>query len=396
MNICMFSRQHSTHAGAGGLGIAAGHTAQAAHDASHEVVFVTTQRSDGFSGESQHGGVQLHWLPIATNHADGVPRYWELIKELLPKLHAKHKFDLVHSQSGAAASLVGATGGPNVLTQMGLPCIMQDHGLGPAELQDMLNVEAFHRTGTKAFPKSVHQFMDSLYLSNFRGLIEPDMMYMRRYKKILATSSVSKWDLMTRYGLTNVELFLHCIYGVNGVARAASPMPVVLFFAANLDHPYKSAMSGLTALVPIKDKITIKLIGKGPKAAEFAKANFPRVDVLGFIPEQQAIKELGTSDILVECSLHHRGLNLTGITAIGMGVPVVAYPTGGHADMVGEDSDAGMLVDPFKPAELRDAVLWIAEARARYSARAIERFKRLFSPEIAGKRLSQIYEAAIG
>lgn len=395
MKICMFSRQHSTHKGAGGLGIAAGHTAQAARDAGHEVVFVTTQRSDGFSGESQQGGVQLHWLPIATNHADGVPRYWALIKELLPKLHAKHKFDLVHSQSGAAASLVGATGGPNVLAKLGLPCVMQDHGLGPAELQDMLNVEAFHRTGTKAFPKSVHQFMDSLYLTNFRGLIEPDMMYMRRYKKILATSSVSKWDLMTRYGLTNVELFLHCIYGVNGTARAANPSPVILFFAANLDHPYKSAMIGLKALSAIKNQVTVKLIGKGPKAAAFAKATFPKVEVLGFLPEQQAIAALGTSDILVECSLHHRGLNLTGITAIGMGVPVVAFPTGGHADMVGERGEAGLLVDPFNRGQFCRSVLKIAGERKKYSAGAIARFKKLFAPEVAGKRLSQIYEAAV-
>lgn len=395
MRVCMLSREHSSHAGAGGLAIAAGNTARVAAEAGHEVVLVTTQRSDGFSGWSEEAGVQVYWLPLAVKDGAGTPGFWAAVEKLFPSLHAKRKFDLVHGQSGAAASLVGATGGPNVLAKLGLPCVMQDHGLGPAEFQDMLNVAAFQRTGATKFKDSVYRFMDSLYLTNFRGLAEPDMLYMRRYARILATSSISKWDLMTRYGLTNVDLFLHCIYGVDGKVRKAAQPPVILFFALSLDNPYKSALCGLKALVPIKDKITVRLIGRGPKSAAFAKANFPRVEAMGFIPEKKAIDALKTTDVLVECSLHHRGLNLTGITALGMGVPIVTFPTGGHIDMVGEHGEAGILVDPLKPEELRKAVLKVAATREKYSSGALDRFRTLFAPPVVGKRLSRIYASVM-
>ena len=393
MRIAMPCRQHPDHL-AGGLSIASWNFARAARDAGHEVVYMTAQRPDGFDGGEKRDGMTIIWLPKAGDGPQGYPQYWDELDYVFMKHHQARPFDIVHSQSSGACQLVGGMGGANRLRDMGIPSIWHDHGSGWGLLQNRINEIGLFGMGK--FDDDILKQLGELYVSPFHELIEPDMLYMRRYTKILATSSISYRDFQTRFALTNVELCYCSVKMDVGQARATheNDPPVVAFFAYGLDQTAKGVLGGLKSLLHIKDRISIKLIGGGTKSVAFAQENFPKVEATGLLPEAQAIRELEKSDVLFECSVQHLGNNLTGLTALGLGVPVVAYPTNGHCDMIG-DNEAGVLVDPLDEVDICLGILLAAKERFIRGHEGIKRFLKMYSIQAASARLNEIYMGLI-
>lgn len=391
MKILMSCRQHPHHL-CGGLSIASWNTARSAVDAGHEVDYLTAARLDDPSvRRTVEDGVNVHWLEGMFHDSTGYPVLYKWCADNRDELCAK--YDLFHSQSSALTTLLNE----------GVPIVFQDHGTQLAALQDDVNMTVilqakFNIAITASFRK------DLPYTEMYNDLtlcIEGrEIDYLRRFDRILATSEVSAMDLWTRYYLRTVSVYHHPIYGLPAFTPRSSvnpDRPVVGFFTLSLDAPQKYAKLGMKALLPLKDKITIKLIGNGPHADKWARENFPHVIYTGYIKEDQAIKELSEVDVLFECSCHHRGCNLTGITALGLGVPIVAYPVGGHPDLVGVESmerdygPGGALVDPFDDLAAIEAVTDILDNRLKFSESARGLFDRVFSPPVCAKRLNEIY-----
>lgn len=396
MKILMSCRQHPYHL-CGGLSIASWNTAKAARDAGHEVYYITGNHPE--KEYSIEEGINVHWLKGMSHEADGYDFLYDYLRKNKENLAKKH--DVFHSQSSALTPLLDC----------GRPIIFQDHGTQLAAMQDDFNQTAFGQIHTPFY--NIKKPYHKLYEDFTKFIDGKEITYLRRFTRILATSKISLMDLHTRYYLKNASLFYHCIYDIPEYKpRIAQDLPVIGFFALGLDSPQKSVIHGLKKLIPIKDKIVIKIIGKGNLVPKFAKDNFPNVIFTGYLQEKDAIKELSSIDVLFESSCHHRGCNLTAITALGLGVPIVAYPTSGHIDLIGEEAilntfgKGGALIDPFpvwhepqsnskmwsaKTTKATDVIMHIIKNREYFSVSAMKLFKERFSPEICTKELNKVY-----
>lgn len=382
MKILMSCRQHPHHL-CGGLSIASWNTARAAVDAGHDVYYITGARPD--MEFSEQDGVRIHWLKGMSHEADGYDFLYRWLRDNFDGLQRREKFDALHSQSSALTPLLGK----------GLPILFQDHGTMLAAMQDDFNQTAFGQKHTPFYDVKVpyHRMYDQFT----RFIDGREIDYLRCFTRVIATSEVSAMDLRTRYYLMNVRLFYHPIYDLDPAwaePRQANDPPVVGFFALGLDSPQKSVIYGMKQLLPIKDRISIKVVGRGNAVPSFAKSNFPHVDIVGYVPEKRAVEELRSMDVLFECSCHHRGTNLTAITALGLGIPVVAYPTSGHQDLIGSTDwygPGGALVDPFRDESAAKAILFIATNRSGFGLSAREHFNARFHPRVCAARLDEIY-----
>jgi len=396
MKILMSCRQHPHHL-CGGLSIASWNTAKAARDAGHDVTYFTGQRlDDPLLVATVEEGIKVEWLHGMHHDSTGYPvlyKYLEDMKESLCK-----EFDLFHSQSSALTPLLNE----------GVPIIFQDHGTQLAAMQDDQNMYAFgleKRFGMALACAFNTELPYNKMYDDFTLCIEGrEIDYLRRFDRVIATSAVSAMDLWTRYYLRNVDLFHHPIYDLPKYEPSPDTSgdvdrvrPTVGFFALELDAPQKYAIYGLKQLLPIKDEIIVRLIGNGPVTVKYAQENGFNVEYTGYLQEGEAIKELQKVDMLFEPSCHHRGCNLTGITALGLGKPIIAYPTGGHLDLVGElglsadNGPGGCLIDPFDDQAAIDAVRRINQNLRTASQSAWVHFQKTFSPKVAAVRLEEIY-----
>lgn len=396
MKILMSCRQHPFHL-CGGLSIASWNTAKMALAAGHEVHYLTGSHPE--KEYSTEEGIHVHWLKGMSHEADGYSFLYDYLRKNSTSL--ANQYDIFHSQSSALTTLLDC----------GRPIIFQDHGTQLAAMQDDFNQTAFNQIHTPFYNDKKPYYR--LY-EEFTKFIEgKEIDYLRRFTRVLATSKISYMDLCTRYYLKNISLFYHCIYDIpESKPRPSNELPIIGFFALGLDSPQKSVIHGLKQLIPIKDKIIIKIIGKGTIVPKFAKENFPNVIFTGYLKETDAIKELSSIDVLFECSCHHRGCNLTAITALGLGVPILAYPTSGHIDLIGEEAllntfgKGGALIDPLpiwhhphskpemwsaKTIKATDVILEIIKNRVTFSKTAMELFKERFSPEVCTKELNKVY-----
>jgi glycosyltransferase involved in cell wall biosynthesis len=244
----------------------------------------------------------------------------------------------------------------------------------------------------------MNEFFAQTYNGSPAPAGESDWVHMRRYGMVLATSHVSEVDFRTRLCLTNVRLFYHCIYLPPGVSRGRGVVrkgkPTVAVFAGDLDSPWKCGERWLSELLPLKGEVKLLLIGRGPGVEAYARKNFPEVEATGHLPEEKAMAALAGADVLYEPSIHHIGLNLTGISDIGLGVPVVAFPTAGHSDLVG-NNEAGIIVDPADPEDIVAGVRDAISSRLLLSHGAVDRFESMFHPRVVSKRIRALYEEAV-
>jgi glycosyltransferase involved in cell wall biosynthesis len=384
MKAAVICRQHPIHFN-GGLAIAAWNTARAAADAGVDVLFMTAQRPDGWAGVDVIDGVRVLWLSGA-HHAD-YSRWHPVIDSVFGAYHKAEKFDLVHCH--------GYSGSPIATRGVDVPILFHDHGSKEGYAQSVL-ADSFLRTHPEKSPPNVSTFHDDVFFSNAQPAGEPDAVHMRQYDRVIATSRISFMDFRTRYMLTNARLLYHCIYGLGDYVYHIpnEVKPRVAVFAGDLDNPWKVGVWSLKKLLPIKDKILLILIGVGTQCAEFAQANFPQCRCRGHLLEKEAMEDLWLADVLFEPSTHHIGLNLTGISALGLGVPIVAYPTAGHYDLIGDDNEAGLVIDPVTD-DVCDSIMSVIQHHKTKSSECRARFSRIFSPDTCSHRIKEIYEEVV-
>lgn len=115
----------------------------------------------------------------------------------------------------------------------------------------------------------------------------------------------------------------------------------------------------------------------------------PRVHFLGYREDADAV--IGALDVFVLPSLNE-GLGKVLVTAMALGIPVVASRVGGVGDVV-EDGRQGLLVSPADPATLADAVTAVLEDRPRAAALGAAGRARAphFSAEVMLKRHAELY-----
>ena len=97
------------------------------------------------------------------------------------------------------------------------------------------------------------------------------------------------------------------------------------------------------------------LIGDGPErsALEGLAAEAPNPSAVHFTGRDYVQALLPALDAFVLPSIHE-GLGLAQLEALAAGVPCVASAVGGMPEVLGDG--VGVLVDPLRPAELREAL----------------------------------------
>jgi glycosyltransferase involved in cell wall biosynthesis len=129
------------------------------------------------------------------------------------------------------------------------------------------------------------------------------------------------------------------------------------------------------------------------RAALEARARALGVDALfvGFVPAAEA---LGASDALLITS-RNEGLPLAAVEAASAGVPVVAPPVGGLADVIRWGGALGAHRDADSLADACALLLGDARARAAQIARG-RRFARALAPEALAPRYERLYREVAG
>jgi len=150
---------------------------------------------------------------------------------------------------------------------------------------------------------------------------------------------------------------------------------------------------GLDVLARAMEGVPTRLLvcGKGPLSS--ALKGLENVELLGHVPDDEKNRLLERCRFLVLPS-RIESFGLVILEAMAHGKPVVATRVGGVPEVVG---DAGILVDPGDPVQLRDAMNTLLSDGGLRHRLAREAWKRagIFSWERAASQVEQVYREVL-
>jgi len=110
----------------------------------------------------------------------------------------------------------------------------------------------------------------------------------------------------------------------------------------------------------------------------------------GYLPEDEKLKLLRESHFHVLNS-NFEGFSVATAEAIACGIPVIVTRCGGPVDFVNEN--VGILIEPDNPKELESAILYMLANWHRYDSKRMKEYaKKMFSYEVVGKQLYEVYK----
>ena len=145
-------------------------------------------------------------------------------------------------------------------------------------------------------------------------------------------------------------------------------------------------------------QLEITVAGTGPlrQIAETAASSLPNLHYEGFVDGVTAHGLVSGARVVVVPSHVAEAGGRVALEAMAAGTPVVAYPSGGLAEYVG-DTGGGVLV-PQEPRSLADAALRVSNDRnlwAALSSRGLEGVRKRHAPERYIERIEAIYDEVI-
>lgn len=230
----------------------------------------------------------------------------------------------------------------------------------------------------------------------------------KRSDDIITGSHFSKNDIMNSYRINPNKIEVIPL-GVSSafIREKATPKNQSVQERYGIESPYilcvgrlnprKNLMPLVEAFVGLKRETSIphKLIiaGKGDFAAESIIQSIKTMlcpeDVwfIGFVADQDLPSLYNGADVFIYPSLFE-GFGLPILEAMSCGTPVIAAGTSGLIETVG---DAGLLVNPLDPKEIKDAVLRIIsdqDLKKKYIKRGLSRAKKFTWLSAAQKTLN--------
>jgi glycosyltransferase involved in cell wall biosynthesis len=115
----------------------------------------------------------------------------------------------------------------------------------------------------------------------------------------------------------------------------------------------------IRAMSYLPGNVRTRIIGDGPEEPSLRALARDlgvqdRVHLVGFLPNERVLEELGRADCFVLSSLHE-GLGIVVQEAMYLGLPIVSTNNGGQVDLLEHGRNA-LLVDPGRPEELASAI----------------------------------------
>lgn len=136
--------------------------------------------------------------------------------------------------------------------------------------------------------------------------------------------------------------------------------------------------------------------GGGPEEESLRKIAPPEAQFLGSVPSQEARELVRNARALLVPSRWYEGAPRNIIEAYAAGVPVIATRIGGLTEAV-EDGVTGFLVDLENTADWSETIrkLTLGSVAAELGEAAYQTWTRLYTPEIALKKLEDVYRTVL-
>lgn len=382
--VAVFTRATHRHS-TGGMAIAAWNIARALADQRHDVVLYTT-RTASFSGPYPESGVLCHYLD-GTEPCVYDGGYYRQAALAFERDHCgSRRFDAIVSISKAARDAIAIPGAP--------PALFTSHGIGLDRVQDELNIAV-----ANGVPANMAAVQNAITATHFDRVSDIGCSEQQFYWKWTALGGVSLsacMDLQTRIAHPRVFFVPNPVYDVDWTndppthgKPARSPMQITIC-AGNLLAANKGVATVIPALARMPD-VLVTLVGAG---GDSLAQKLPHVHNYGHVAHGVALDLIARSDVVLDPSLHHSGLNMVVAQALSLGVPVVAYPFGGMSTAI-TSGENGYLVRPGDPDALIVALERVRTNRAEMSMDARSHARLMFSPAETGVRYSMALRTMI-
>jgi glycosyltransferase involved in cell wall biosynthesis len=271
--------------------------------------------------------------------------------------------------------------------------------------------------GTCHHPITVDRTLDLEHAPNWRrrltlrrwyGFLGMQKRVARQVPRILTVSSSSKRDIVEQYGLDPEQLVVVPI-GVDQHHFRPRPdiarVPGRVMTTASADVPFKGLLPLVEALAKVrteKPEAHLVVVGKLRRGSPVAVA----IDRLGIgdavtfesaVSNERMIELYAEAQVAVVPSLYE-GFSLPAVEAMACGVPLVTTTGGALPEVVGEDGETGMLVEPGDAGALALAigrVLSEAELAARLADHARRRVLERFTWQACAAATAEHYRWTI-
>jgi glycosyltransferase involved in cell wall biosynthesis len=389
MRVCMFAMLLPAHA-TGGMENHALDLARGLAKAGHEVTLISSRHPSGLEREAV-GGVEIHYTlsEPTSRHPLG-----EAAIEKFLQLNEANKFDVVHSQSVAAARLV-KTG---LKRKLDIPLVTTMHGTSYLEVRSALR----QGPSLKLLPRVAFQ----LWCHQFR--VKP---LMAESDAVIAVSDAVAESLRGEFALTPPKLRM--VYNgidVTEFAPGASSLKGrfkgrSLILSVSALHSQKGVQHLIAAHKIVKETMKdahLLIVGDGPYRVELEKLTARlglRQDVTfeGRVPHESLRDYYRGCDVFVLASFGVEGLPLSLLEAMACGRPCVASDLGGIPSAL-KDRVNGLLFKPKDVGGLAEKIMSVLcdpASALRLGAAARRTVEERFSREKMVYGTVAVYEGVI-
>jgi glycosyltransferase involved in cell wall biosynthesis len=277
--------------------------------------------------------------------------------------------------------------------------------------------DGFPLLGTCHHPITVDRSLDLKHAPTWRrrqqlrrwyGFLKMQMKVARQIPRILTVSSSSKRDIVEQYGLTERQLEVVPIGVDQDLFRPRPEIARVsgrIMTTASADVPFKGLLPLVEAVAKVRTErpeahlvVVGKLRGESPVAAAIDRLGMTgAVKFESGISHERMVELYGEAEVAVVPSLYE-GFSLPAVESMACGVPLVATTGGALPEVVGQDGQTGMLVQPGDAGALAGAIVRVLsepDLAARLATNAHRRVLERFTWQACAAATAEHYRWVI-
>jgi glycosyltransferase involved in cell wall biosynthesis len=397
MRICMFNRSMPAII-KGGMEYHTLLLAKGLVKRGHEVTVVTTRHPDGLEYENIEG-VKIHYLP-KTSSGEYSESWWQESKIKFEELQKETPFDVIHSQSAGAFSIIKS----GLNRQYGVPVVFTFHGFSYDDVKNILlsgQLLVYPHRSINLLGKIVQgswAFLtrDISILRQADALIAINYSMDKSLKELLPKS---KNRVFLVYNGIDTEFFKPIADRSIRQVYQVKDDEVLLLTVSRLTK-MKGIQNVIFALKNLQKKYKIKLVivGKGDYRGFLNKLveNLGLQSIVSFagtVPDEKLVSYFNSCDIFINLALNEF-FPLTPMQAMACKKPTISSKIGDVSKVIDEGKDC-LLVSPGDVKGLEktlDLLLSRRDLMEQLSDNARAKVLSTFSIDIMVKKTVQVYE----
>ncbi|MDH5448159.1 MAG: glycosyltransferase family 4 protein [Candidatus Bathyarchaeota archaeon] len=378
----------------GGAGVYAKFMSRELAKLGHEV-HVISPTTEHFFTRKVENDLIVHRIPIIDRPLLKIPSYWLKLRRFYKELDTLEGFDLLHGNVTSDLSLT-----KNLVK---IPRVVTIHHLARSTFQ-MINPSCFEMLQNPEGEVGIAAWLE-------KETIDFDKRVITRADKVITVSNFVKRCIVNIYRIP--ESKIEVIY--NGICQDYEPGEndilqmrnkygsngsIVLFVGRLEKRKGLPFLLKAFKTVSKSTKSTLVIAGSGRvepfRSLATALGIGERVAFTSFVDYETLKKLYHACDVFVLPSLLE-GFGLTILEAMAAGKPIVAFNVGGIPEVMRDDVH-GRLIDPKKPNELANAIIYFIE-NAQLSVKVGKRNRdyvaREFSWKKTAKQTERLYRSLI-